>query len=367
MLSITFGIFLVVIELCARSINTKVHNKSEIIKEEISREFDTIKNFSTELNMSEDELHQLAVEYNEHVWLCVTHYGNWSIAIKTIDSMHMPDYQGKYLNVAHGLRVTTNAPTATKKRLYIFGGSTVFCGEVKDSLTICSQLQDFINIHQSTTSVVNFGRHGSTFRNRVLYLERCDLLKDDIVIFWFGVNELGWKLLEGKTDVPFWIHLFHRFSEGLNFFSKYLALLEIISKSFDAFVLRPFYKIYAFIETKNSLIKLDQMAKLRGFKYKVILQPNLLTKQFRTQREDIMQKFFLSRDKGKIIKDLFEANYPKFRRLLSRFNGADGTDIFAQTDQEVFVDWIHLNSVGNQIAAKFIFQVFEADGLFENS
>jgi hypothetical protein len=313
--------------------------------------------------MTENEIKKLAYEYDDHVRLCVAYYGDWSTAIKSVDSMHMPDYRGSFLNVERGLRVTTGALKTIKQHLYMFGGSTVFCGEVKDSLTICSQLQDRTMKHFPTTAVVNFGRHGSTFRNRVFYLEKCKLEKDDLVIFWFGVNELGWKLLEGKSDVPLWVYLFRRASEGLRYFSKHLALLEMMTEIFDKFILRPLYQIYAYVDAKNSLIKLDELSRSLGFRYKVFLQPCLLTKANRTQREDVMLNFFMSRDKGKIIKKLFDANYPKFRELLVRFNGVDGTDIFDQIHQEVFVDWVHLNSVGNQIAAEFIFDFLKEDGL----
>ena len=346
-------------------IGNRFYHRSELAKERSKREFAALSNSTFDPNMTEDELKKLAYEYDDHVRLCVAHYGDWSTAIKSVDSMHMPDYRGNFLNVERGLRVTTGAIKTRKHYIYIFGGSTIFCGEVKDSLTICSQLQAKIKNFLSTISVVNFGRHGSTFRNRVIYLEKCKLEKDDLVIFWFGANELGWKLLEGKTDVPFWIFLFRRASEGLRFFSKHLALLEMLSKIFDEMVLQPLYQIYAYFDAKDSLIKLDELSKSLGFKYEVFLQPCLLTKQIRTQREDVMLNFFMSRDKGKIIKNLFDANYPRFRGLLSRFNGVDGTDIFAHMHQEVFVDWCHLNSVGNQIAAEFIFDSLKANGLFD--
>lgn len=360
-------ISLFVMEICARLISTRFVRNFNSTKERLSKGFAALTSSDTEPNMSEEDLKTLNFEYDEHVKLCVAHYGNWSTAIKSEDSIHMPEYEGKFLNVVSGLRVTTNSPSEATQRLYIFGGSTVFCGEVKDSLTMCSQLQSEINNHKFGTMVINFGRHGSTFRNRLLYLERCILEKGDLILFWFGVNELGWKMLEGKTDIPVLIRLFHTVSEGLKYLSKNIALVELISGMYDSVVLQPFYGIYAFFETKNSLKILDKLSNSRGFNYKVILQPNLLTKSVRTRREDVMLNFFMSRDKGKVIKKLFDANYPRFRGLLGRFNGVDGTDIFAQTDQEVFVDWVHLNSVGNKIAAELICDAFEADDLFEKS
>ena len=316
-------------------------------------------------SMTQDDLRQLAIEYDEHVKRCVAHYGNWSNAIKSEDSMHMPDYQGQFLNVLSGLRVTTNQPPQFKQRLYIFGGSTVFCGEVSDSLTLSSQLQVLINEANYSTTVINFGRHGSTFRNRLLYLERCNLGEGDIVLFWFGVNELGWKLMEGKTQVSFFVSIMQIVSETLKFFSKYLALLDLVSKIFQFLIFHPFCRSYAYFETRQSLKNLKKLSELRGFKYKVILQPNLLTKKIRTPREDLMLQFFLSRAKGRITQKLLNFSYPRFRMLLSQFDGVDASLSLTQTDREVFVDWVHLNSEGNHLMAKVIFDCFDKSGSFE--
>ncbi len=353
-----------IIEILLRLRKNRLANIAKLAKDQFTKEFSELTNFDVETNMTKEELNILANEYDEHVQRCVDYYGNWSDAIKSQDLMHMPDYQGKLLNVISGLRVTKNSPTLTNQRLYIFGGSTVFCGEVSDSLTLCSQLQDDIAEHSLATAVVNFGRHGSTFRNRILFLERCKLAKGDLILFWFGVNELGWKLLEGKTKGNLFIYLFRRVSEGLKYFSRYSELMTLLSQFFEAVVREPIFKLYAYLETRQSLRLLEKLSQLRGFEYKVILQPNLLTKPIKTHREDVMLDFFLSRDKGRIIKKLLDANYPRFRRLLHQFNGVDASGVFGETDREVFVDWVHLNSVGNGIVAKFIFDRFNNEGLF---
>ena len=359
-LSVFFGV-----EIVLRVINNRFVKISNSAKLQSSQEFAVLENVSSDPNMARDDLKQLAIEYDEHVSRCVAYYGNWSSAIKSQESMHMPDYQGQFLNVLGGLRVTTNHPTQLRQQLYVFGGSTVFCGEVSDNFTLCSQLQVVVNENNYSTRVINFGRHGSTFRNRLLFLERCNLVEGDLVLFWFGVNELGWKLLEGKTSVSFFVTLFHKISEGLKYFSKYLALVDLVSKTFDSLLLRPFYKSYAYLETRQSLRKLERLSQLRGFQYKVILQPNLLTKMPRTPREDLMMDFFLSRDKGRIIKKLLDTNYPRFRKLINRVGGFDASGSFKQTDREVFVDWVHLNSEGNRMMANLIFDHFNDSRAFE--
>ena len=359
------SVVFVLLEICLRLNNNHLLTKSNKIKGRLPQKWSNLDLLNDDRNMSQDELKKLAVEYDEHVKLCVAQYGNWSNAIKSENLQHMPEFNGDFLNVVDGLRVTVDAPKVVRQRFFIFGGSTVFCGEVSDKFTLCSQIQAEINQHKFSTAVVNFGRHGSTLQNRVIYLKLADLRKGDLVLFWFGVNELGWKLLEGKTNLHWFPRIFFVISQALRFASRFLALFMLLSKCFDLLFLQPFFQFYAFLETKKSLGELKRQSHLRGFRYKVILQPNLLTKLVRSPREEAMYEFFMSKDKGRITKILLDGNYPRFKGLLDRFNGADASEIFTQSDQEVFADWVHLNSEGNRIAAKFIFDSFNVAGSFD--
>ena len=360
-----FGIFIVALELCARLINNKLIFRSKLEKNQLSLKFGNLDNSNAEPNFPDEELQKLNREYGEHVKRCMVHYGTWSNAIKSEESMHMPDYQGQYLNVVSGLRVTTDSPAISKKRIIIFGGSTVFCGEVPDKLTSCSFLQNIFNQNKISATVINYGRHGSTLQNRLLYLERSEFNRNDLILFWFGVNELGWKLMEGKTNIPSFILLLNRLSDGLKFFSQYFSLCTFLSQIFDYIILEPVARIFSYFDLKRSFEKLEHLSQLRGFEYRVFLQPNLLTKTSLTYREQVTSDFFLSRRSGRITKRLLDKNYPKFRSLLVRYKGIDASAIFRETTQEVFVDWCHLNSVGNQIAAEFIFEFVEGNGLLE--
>ena len=361
---VIFGI--ISLEIFLRIFNNRVIRLSNSEKELLSKKYKNLGNSNSDSNMTDEDSEKLGVEYGEHVKHCMVHYGTWSNAIKSEESMHMPDYQGEFLNVVSGMRVTTDNPTVSKKRIIIFGGSTVFCGEVPDNLTSCSLLQAAINDSKISANVVNFGRHGSTFQNRLLYLERNKLSRNDLVLFWFGVNEVGWKLMEGKTNAPFFMHLLKRVSEGLKFFSKFLALISLLSQLFESFVLKPLSRFLAYLELKRSLEKLENLSRLRGFEYRVFLQPNLLTKTIRTRREDLIIEYFLSSPRGRTTKNFLDANYPKFRTLLDRYMGVDASGIFSSANREVFVDWCHLNSAGNQVVAQFIFEKLREFNLFEH-
>lgn len=358
-----FGVSLFIIEICVRFVYNRLILSSNLEKDRLSQKFNNLYNSSADSNLTSEDLQKLNQEYGEHVKRCMVHYGSWSNAIKSEESTHMPDYQGQLLNVVSGLRVTTDSPAVSKKRIIIFGGSTVFCGEVPDNLTSCSLLQTKFNDNDISATVINYGRHGSTLQNRLLYLERAEFNRDDLILFWFGVNELGWKLMEGKTNIPFFIFLLNRVSDGFKFFSKYLALCTFFSQLFDYLFLTPVSRNYSHLDLKRSLEKLKHLSQLRGFEYRVFLQPNLLTKTDLTHREQVLIELFLSGRRGRITKRLLEKNYPKFRSLLDGYRGIDASGVFLETNQEVFVDWCHLNSVGNKIVAEFIFDCIEENGL----
>lgn len=357
--------FLILIELTLRIIkNThRGQTKSESIN--TSHQVPSVDISSKDPKLGYDELSILKNEYEAHVRACMTHHGNWAESIKSENEIHMPDFGGKFLNVANGLRVTTKAFDSASQRFFIFGGSTVFCGEVSDKFTFCSQVQNKIHEYNLRTTVLNYGRHGSTFKNRIAYLERCDVRRGDLVLFWFGVNELGWKLLEGKTNLSFLQKILFTISEGLKFGSRFSILLRISSDFYQKFSL-PAFQSFAYFETKKSFKRLDDLSKALFFHYKIILQPNLLTKAHKSVREETMHRIFLSKHKGQIIRRLHDANYPRFRNLLSEFNGHDASAILNTAVGEVFVDWVHLNSEGNRLVAEFVFEKFNTDSRFSS-
>ena len=55
------------------------------------------------------------------------------------------DFDGSYINIEDGHRITTGSTDRREKRILVFGGSTIFCGEVPDSMTVPSRLQTLLD------------------------------------------------------------------------------------------------------------------------------------------------------------------------------------------------------------------------------
>lgn len=99
------------------------------------------------------------------------------------------EYKSKYINVsADGWRETTKQPNEGAKRVFMFGGSTMWGWGAPDSMTIASYLQSFLG---PDYDVYNFGQSGyvSTQELNVLLFELANENIPDIVIFYDGLND----------------------------------------------------------------------------------------------------------------------------------------------------------------------------------
>ena len=130
---------------------------------------------------------------------------------------HLPDIQTRFLNVIDGLRLTCFQPdpTNTEHRVLFFGGSTVFCGEVADCSTLPSQLQRHLRQRFPSWSVENWGEPGATLSNRLSWLDAAAPESTDVVVFWFGVNDCGWKHHQRRYPSPAPIRLLRAIYTGL--------------------------------------------------------------------------------------------------------------------------------------------------------
>lgn len=95
------------------------------------------------------------------------------------------DYESKYINAKHGIRVTTNQPEKWTKSIYLLGLSWLFGVGTEDAHTIASFLQKNINSIYSDTRVVNMGVRVSNVYNDFLLYENIDIKEGDWCILFF--------------------------------------------------------------------------------------------------------------------------------------------------------------------------------------
>ena len=255
-------------------------------------------------------------------------------------------------SVVNGVRTTTDSPSEASfnYELKFFGGSTVFCEEVPDGLTISSFLQRMLNIQSESFQVFNYGASGATSIDRVqMLMETIALNKDDAVVFYFGDNDSGWiDHRSGKLSQQLvWLPI--RALRALSDFGSETA--KWIYGEFSPRSFRKFSRS-AVTDTIKALNGAHEYCLSKGAHMIVVLQPNLYTLQTKSEYEKKLEKQF-SQD----IKTLVIDAYKQYEAWVKQIPfGVSATHIFNNATSSVFLDWAHVNARGNELIAKFIFE-----------
>ncbi|GBL21853.1 hypothetical protein EMGBS4_19130 [Acidimicrobiaceae bacterium] len=195
------------------------------------------------------------------------------------------NYNGTHISMTDGIRCTTDTPSLSSvhQNIYLFGGSTMFCIEVPDRLTISSVLQRLFRLLSDFNRVTNCGVPGATTVDRTRMLaEIVEIKQGDIAVFYFGDNDSGWiDHRSGKLAqqlVPFPI----RTLRGLADFG-----VEAARWIYGEFAPRSFRKFsrLAVNDTIGALNEAHQYCLNKGAHMVAILQPNLYTLRTKSDYE----------------------------------------------------------------------------------
>ena len=284
------------------------------------------------------------------------------------------DYHGKHFNVAGGKRRTTDAPEPTKAkgRVLVFGGSTVYCSEVPDALTICSWLQRILNEQgKGDYAIENLGATTITIQQQVARLQLEPVRPGDVVVFYDGVNDVlqsifynnpdgniideSRKQLEGLSPVSRFLFKVHR---RLAPYSAFVAvLLNPVKPASTAKAFDPSIVTVAAGQYKRSILKAAEFCRTQGAQFVHFLQPCLLAAPPKSAYEkSLLQNGWLT---APGMDRAFEIGYPALRRSCQESSeaGAPNFDLSACLDsrtEEVYLDYAHVNHAANRIIARAI-------------
>ena len=294
--------------------------------------------------------------------------------------------QNPYFTIKNNRRYTTNAPQVDNfdhNKLYIFGGSTVFCREVIDSLTLPSYLQRLILEKYPSMEVVNCGISGISTSTQLanLQLIQDSLKKDDIVIFYDGVNNSlsGIGKLESESYKKTEISSF--FISTLSFLHSFRERLYILLHKKSTLInwllypytpQKPIFISQNLVEDENFKKGIDSIAnnyvkdienasiicKKKEVNFFHFLRPQLASRHPNTNFE----KELIANPYIRIGYDVeyFKICYPIFREKLEGLKATqnlstyDISSIFNDITDEVFIDNCHLSQEGNKIVAQNI-------------
>jgi len=266
------------------------------------------------------------------------------------------DFDGDYIKIREGRRVTVGSTGLRQKRILVFGGSTIFCGEMPDSLTVPSQLQQMVIANGFDVDVLNFGIQGIRIENQFKILKSgLKLGADDIVIFYDGVNDLekvydsGLNLKNSQTP---WrqINKITSELENRSWFIRYLApTVYLESRGIG----QKFLGSQAKQLVVDNWFAFDKLARTyvedKGATFVHILQPNLFTYTKASDIGKVRQKWS---DMKAIENDL--VSYATETNKIIDF-----TKILDELNTTPFFDWAHLDESGNKKVAEAMFAVLK--------
>jgi lysophospholipase L1-like esterase len=285
------------------------------------------------------------------------------------------NYKGNYFNVENHYRVTTDCPEIYSNKIYLFGGSTVYCSEVPDEYTVASYLQrdinrDFPNQYQ----VINCGVTSINTMQQLEKLKHTEILPKDIVIFYGGVND-GLLFTTGRPTG--WIMGENLLEFGkLNYIQK--LRFKIYSKLHKKSVfverfLNPYsYKMpehmkdtskiqelqkELLVSFQNSIISAESVCKKNKASFFNFIQPCIYTRMNNTPYENelINNKYIIPEAWMSSLKYsypiLIEAN-GHLRKL--NIQTEDLSSIFNNSDNDYYLDYVHVTEKGNEIIASEI-------------
>ncbi len=295
------------------------------------------------------------------------------------------DFKGKYFNTRNNIRATDGQPDSPAAPvIYLFGGSTMFCNEVPDKYTIASQLQNKLN--ESEYKGYKVENYGVTTVNSFQELERLrqtKLKKGDVVVFYDGVNEIIQGIFynnPSETMVETFrqslnrdpvLKVIYRLSKSSMFF-RYIFKRTKERRSLPKHLTdaKSLNRIAGIVERNflKNILEASRYCKNRDVAFLHILQPNIFTLE---RYSDYEKKLLQTQGITPIGIDVaFHKGNPFMKEVSFQLrnegvNSVDATKIFNGFGEPVFLDFCHVNHVGNGAAAALIFSRLTESGLLK--
>lgn len=272
------------------------------------------------------------------------------------DLVTLGDFDGSYINIQDGRRVTVGSTGLRAKRVLVFGGSTIMCGEVPDSMTVTSNLQKLIIENDLEFDVLNYGISGLRIENQFNILKTIvDLNENDIVVFYDGVNDVNRIFEEGlkrRGNQTPWRQI-NRLARALEERSLLLRRVSITNYVDGLGVSQEYLDDQVASQISDNWIYYDGLARSyvnsKGARFVHILQPNWLT--FKNGSEAVKLK--------KHWRDMkaIQTDFENFATSATQIE--DFTKIFDVLGTPPFFDWAHVDEIGTAKVAEEMFAILK--------
>jgi lysophospholipase L1-like esterase len=254
-----------------------------------------------------------------------------------------PPFKGKYINVnSDGVRNSWNAPHGDTKpiRVFTFGGSTMWGSGARDEYTIPSDLSRILSQQGFNVEFTNNGETGwvSTQSLIWLILQLRQGNVPDVVMFYDGANDTHSSFQNREPGMPGnEINRKKQFQAERSMFNGKVPKIDdtsLANLAIDRYL--------------GNLEILDALAKTYGFSVLAVWQPISYVDKELTDYEKGQGAAL-----GKPLAEYFRLMYGIMRERAPK-NVLNVSDVFAGVKDEVYLDFAHLNELGDEIVAKRI-------------
>ncbi len=300
--------------------------------------------------------------------------GNW-INPEGTRILYPANYESNYFNVVEHKRVTTDPPENNTHTIHLFGGSTIYNGEVPDEYTVASYLQRIFNVKAPQKyRVLNYGANSINTSQQLERLKTIDVQPRDIVVFYGGVND-SWLFTSGRIDG--WIKgenlvalgrlntiqkVRFRVHEKLKRRSKFISKFLNPHTSHIPDFLKDSTKVEQMkIDLAKSYISsitiADSISRSKEAVFFNFLQPTILTRsELPMNEKEFLQNNTLTPESWLLAMKysypvLFDSNIKLGNQGI---NSKELTSIFDQSNESYYLDICHLTEKGNNAVATAI-------------
>lgn len=285
------------------------------------------------------------------------------------------EFRSELVNISRdGIRKTRNPEYREDlKKVFVFGGSTIWGTGVRDEFTIPSLLSKNLNRFKDSYFVINYGEAAYVSTQEVIFLiaQLREGNVPDYVIFYDGVNDIDAAFQTGKAgqiyNYSIWRMKLNMGAKIFNQMSKEALLNN--SKLFSSIdcIIRKYIKkedlpkhsqrgleelaSQIIVEYKKNINLVKKLSEIYGFKYIFIWQPSLFTVKSKTSEE---QRILTARDKN--LERLYTYTYELINKLdIPHFYNL--SHIFDNKTEAFFIDDCHVGENQNLIIADNIFKI----------
>ena len=246
-------------------------------------------------------------------------------------------------------RLTTYQPKDFSQNVLIFGGSTTFGAEVSDEHTFPSQTQKFLNNIGLSVRVENHGLIGASAIHLNRELRQIKLTSEDIVVYFIGVNEAK-NAIVYRNPVRRLAMRFKNFEKFTDWIFRNTNVGYLLNNALD--VGKASIDDKSFEETESALNEAKDFVTSQGGTFLTIIQPHVFT---RTQ--PLPYEIAIRESMG-TYPQMIDAVYPQLSDLvLGLENSSDARSAFDNLQTSPFLDWCHVDRLGNESIAKFMVRV----------